>query len=358
MIKIKYYSVLCLFFLFTVLLFIFSSCQKELDEITPPPSDKVIVPNSAVSNYIQHIALHDGSPDNILDNASCISLVLPLTVMVNEQEIKIESSDDFIEVENILDEFENDNDSLRIIFPVTVTLADHTERIINNSDELEDIGDECTEGGSDDDIECVDFQYPLTFTVYDSQNQLSSVTVINNDEELFTFFDTMEEGDLASFKFPVLVILGGGEEITIDNNDQLEAVIESSIDECDEDDDNDHDEDDADDTGFITALLNSNWQITYFFDGSDETGAFADFVFIFHEDGATLSTNGVSSIQGTWDTNGDNGSINIKLNLGEEAPLDAIMEDWEVVEFNSSLIKLQDVSEEDQTVTTLVFERK
>lgn len=358
MIKIKYYSVLCLFFLFTVLLFIFSSCQKELEEITLPPSDKVIVPNSAVSNYIQRIALRDGSSDNIFDNASCISLVLPLTIVVNGQEIKIDSSEDFIKAEHILDEFENDSDSLRIIFPVTVTLADHTELIINNNDELEDISDECTEGGNDDDIECVDFQYPLTFSVYDSQNQLSSVIVIDNDEDLFKFFDTLEEADLISFKFPVLVILVGGEEITINNNDQLEAVIESSMDDCDEDDDNDHDDDDADDTGFITALLNSNWQITYFFDGSDETGSFADFVFIFHEDGTTLSTNGVSSIQGTWDTNGDDGSINIKLNLGEEAPLDTITEDWELVEFNSSLIKLQYVSEEDQTVTTLVFEKK
>lgn len=198
MIKIKYYSVLCLFVLFTVLLFIFSGCQEELEEITPPPSDKVLVPNSAVSNYIQSIALHDGSPDNILDNASCISLVLPLTVVVNGQEIEIDSSDDFIEVENILDEFENDDDSLRIIFPASVKLADHTELIINNSDELEDIGDECTEGGSDEDIECIDFQYPLTFSVYDSQNQLSSVVAIDNDEELFKFLDTIEEADLVS----------------------------------------------------------------------------------------------------------------------------------------------------------------
>ena len=111
--KIKYYSVLCLFLAFTVLLFIFSGCQEESEEITPPPSEKVIMANSAIAGYIRSIALNDGSPDNILDNASCTVLVFPLTVVVNGQEIQVSSADDLATVEGILDESANDHDTLR-----------------------------------------------------------------------------------------------------------------------------------------------------------------------------------------------------------------------------------------------------
>lgn len=349
---------MCLFFLFSVLLFIFSSCQEESEYVTPPPTDKVILPNSAVAGYIQRIALNDGSSDNIVDHASCIALVLPVNVVVNGHEMQIDSADDFNTVERILDEFENDSDTLHIIYPFTVTLADYTEMIIGNAEDFEDVVEECIEGGHDEDIECVDFQYPLTFTVYDSQNQLSRVVTINDDQELFEFFDSLKETDLASFKFPVMVTLAGGEEITINSNDQLEDVIEDTMGDCDEDDDNDHNDDDADDTEFVAVILNGNWQITSFFEGTDQTDSFAGFVFTFHADGNTLATDGVSSIYGIWDTNGDYGFIEFELDLEAENPFDRISEDWQVVEFNSSRIKLQNVNETDQSVTTLVLEKE
>lgn len=356
--KIRYYSILCLFLLFTALLFIFSGCQEESEEITPPPSGKVIMPNSVVADLIQRIALNDGSSDNIIDNSSCTTLALPVTLVVNGQEIKIDSADDFETVERILDEFENDDDTLRIIFPVTVTISDYTELIINNDEEWEDISEQCTEGGQDDDIECVDFQYPLTFSVYDSDNQLSDVITLNDDQELYKFFDTLNEGDLVSFKFPVMVILSGGEEIPINNNDQLEDFIENAIDDCDEDDDIDHNDDDADDTGLIAVLTNGDWEIAYFFDGKDETGAFADFVFTFKADGTATATNGVSSANGTWKSYGDGGFLELDLDFRNEVPLDNIQEDWELIEFSDATIKLKDVSEVDGTVTTLNFKKK
>ena len=343
---------MCLF-----LLFIFSGCQEESEEITPPPSGKVIMPNSVLADLIQRIALKDGSSDNIIDNSSCTTLELPVTVVVNGQEIKIDSADDFKTVERILDEFENDNDTLSIIFPVTVTISDYTELIINNDEEWEDIIDQCTEGGHDDDIECVDFQYPLTFSVYDSKNQLSDVITINDDGELYRFFDTQEEGDLVGFKFPITVILFDGEEITINNNDQLKGVIENASDDCDEDDDNDHNDDDADDAALINALLASDWEITYFFNGTDKTKAFADFVLKFFSDRTASATDWVSLVKGTWQSYGDEGFLELEFDF-EDAPFNDLQKDWELVEFTDSFIKLKNVSEEDGSVSTLFFKKK
>ena len=355
--KARFFLILSFFPLFALVLSVLSGCQEGIEEISRPQADKVIEANSPISNLIQRIALNDGSFDNILDNSSCTSLVLPVTVTVNGQTIKIDSADDFKTVERILDEFENDDDTLRIIFPVKVTLADHTELIIRNEEELERIIERCKEDGFDEDIECVDFKYPLTFSIYDSKNQLPNVITINDDPELYRFFDTQEEGDLVGFKFPITVILFDGEEITINNNDQLKGVIENASDDCDEDDDSDHNDDDADDAALINALLASDWEITHFFNGTDKTKAFADFVLKFFSDRTASATDGVSLVKGTWQSYGDEGFLELEFDF-EEAPFNDLQKDWELVEFTDSSIKLKNVSEKDGSVSTLFFKKK
>lgn len=354
--NVRYYSVLCLFVLFTVFLCISSGCQEESEEVALPPSEQVITSNSAIAGYIRSIALNDGSSDNIVDNASCTALVFPVTAVVNGHEILINSADDLKTVERILDASVNDHDTVSIIFPVAVILPDHTQLVINNAEEFEDIAEQCTEGGHDEDIECVDFKYPLTFSVYDSQNQVSRVITINDDEELFSFFDRLEEGHFAGFKFPITVIVAGGDEITVTNNDLLEDIIEDHMDDCDEDDDNDHNDDDADDTGLIAALLAADWKITHYFAGTDQTQLFADFMITFPDDSTTLSSDGVSSVTGEWDTNGDDGTLELELELGQESPFHTMPDIWDVLEFNSSVMRLKNVNKEDGSETTMVLE--
>jgi hypothetical protein len=334
------------------------ACQEESEEITPPPSDKAILPNFIMANYIQRISLHDGSSDNIIDNSSCITIAFPVTVVVNGQQMTIDSEDDFKTVERVLDEFANDNDTLHIIFPVAITLADHSELTINNSEELEDIMEPCTEGGHDDDIECVDFKYPLTFAIYNFEHQLSDIISLNDDQELYEFFFTLEESELVSFRFPVTVVMSEGEEIMANSNDQLEEIIENAMDDCDEDDDNDHNDDDADDTALVAVLTDGMWGITYFFDGTNQTSAFADFIFTLNSDGTSLATDGTSSFDGTWKSYGDNGSLELEFDFGKETPFHHIQEDFEVNEFNSSIIKLEDDGEQNEPATALVFEKR
>lgn len=354
--KTRYYSVLCLFVLLHVLLLLFSSCQEESEEIVLPSSDKAILPGSLLGDYISRIALNDGSPDNIVDNASCTRLVFPVMVVVNGQEVEIASADDLSTVEGIIDESDNDQDDVRILFPVTVTLTDHTELVINNAEEFEDLADLCTEGGLDDDIECVDFKYPLTISVYDSDNQVSRVISINDDKELFTLFDNLEEGHIASFTFPVTAIVAGG-EMTFTDNHHMEDVIEDYMDDCDEDDDNDHNDDDADDSGLITTLLGGDWKITHYFATTDDTELFADFVITFLDDSTTLSSDGISSISGEWETNGDDGTLVLELELGEEEPFNTMPHKWDVVEFNSALIQLKHLNPEDGSEAAMTLEK-
>lgn len=355
--NLRYNSGLCVMLFFVVFLFVLTGCQEESEEITWPPPDEVIAPNSQVKKLIQRIAFHDGSSDNILDYSNCSSVVLPVSVVVNGQQITINSEDDLKTVERIFDEMENDEDTLSIIFPITVILKDHDQLIINNQEELEEIIDQCTESGDDDDIECIDFKYSLTFSVYDSDNQLSEVITIEDDQQLFEFFKDLDSDLLVGFKFPITIVLSNGEEIAINDNDQLEDIVENAIDDCDEDDDNDYNDDDIDDSGLNAVLIVGEWKISSFIEETDKTSEFASIRFTFNADGSALADDGESITGGIWESYGDNGILELELDFGEEIPFEDIMKEWELTDYNNSVIKLKHTSEENELLSILVFEK-
>ena len=333
-----------------------SGCQKEIDETIDTPTAEVFTPESVVADLVQRTSLRDGSSDNIVDGLSCTSLVLPITAHVNGLEITIDSEEDFITVEHILDKFDDDDDLIELFFPVTVIMADHSELVLQSEKDLEDLIDQCTEDGSDDDIECVDFKFPLNISVFDSENQLSDVITITDDKKLHDFIHDLDENDFAGFDFPITVVLYDGAEMIIQDNDQLEDVLKNAIDDCDEDDDNDFNEDDVDDTNLVNVLIDGNWAITYFFDDKDETADFAGYVFTFLENGTAKAVKGDVVVEGTWDSNGDDGSLELDLNFGEMEPLEELMDDWDLIEFDGTIIKLKDVSGGDGTIDYLTFE--
>ncbi len=331
-----------LFLLFAGLLLLVSGCQQESEQITPIPTEKVITSNSALAILIERVSLNDGSPDNILDNASCTALVLPVTVLVNGQSVQINSEEDLKQVERIWDELPGDDDTVAIQFPITVTLADHTAVVLPDEDALEALVESCTEGGSDDDIECVDFNYPFTISVYDSKNQLSDVVTINNDVQLFAFFDNLDSTELAGIQFPIVVTLSDGSEVSITGNSHLEELIGSATDDCDEDDDNDFEDDDVDTAALYAILTNGSWKVDYFLDESDKTSLFSAYAFTFNAGDVANATDGGTNVPGLWKPYGDDGSLELDLDFGETPPFVLIKEDWEVVTYSATVMELTD----------------
>lgn len=354
--KIRYYSIWCLMLLSLLLLSVLSGCQKEFENITPPSDDKAIPANSALAQQLQNVALNDGSLDNIIDRSSCMELVLPVTVVANGQELEINTADDFELVERIFDEDQNDQDVVIINFPVTVILADHTELTIDNQEELNDLTDEC-DNGPDDDIECLDFKYPLTFSLYDPVNQVADIVTINDDKSLFRFFDELDDSQFAGFTFPVTMVLSDEEEITINDNNELRNALKDFGDDCDEDDDNDFNDDDVDDTEFVGVLIDGVWKITTFFDSADKLKTFEDFVFTFNADGTVSATDGVTTVFGVWEGYGGDGKLELQLNFGDEKPFDEISRDWQMVNYSSTVIRLRNRDVQNDSVSRLVFEK-
>lgn len=343
------------FILIAIVGLLLGGCQEEVIEIIDPQDTTTISADSPVAVLVQKTSMKDGSFDNILDNSSCTSVVLPVTVIANGVELVINSEEDFKLVERIFDESDTDDDILEFIYPITLILADHEEVTVNNDDELEDLVEDCIEGGGDDDIECLDFIYPISISIYDGTNQVLDVVIIHNDQELHDLFESLKDEGFVSFDFP-LTLLVDSVEVVVNDNKELEDLIEDVADSCDEDDDNDFNDDDIDDTDLRAVVLNGEWAITYFFDDVDETSQFSGFVFAFFEDRSATATKDGIVVGGSWATYGDDGTLELELDFGTESPLDELDDDWDIIEFGEDIIRLKDTSG-DGSEEFLTFER-
>ena len=105
----------------------FSSCRSESDILIEDTDNQTIKPTSKTANLMLKVSMNDGSIDNIIDNSTCFTVKLPVTVIANGSEEIINSVEDFQIIEDIFAEFNNDTDELEIIFPITVIFNDYTE---------------------------------------------------------------------------------------------------------------------------------------------------------------------------------------------------------------------------------------
>jgi len=290
-----------LFKLLTITFFallVFTSCQDEIIEETQINEQELIVANSELANLLQSTAARDGSVDNILDNANCLSINLPVTVIVNDITITINTLEDLELIEDIFDEFENDSDVLELLFPITIILNDHEEIVINNQDELDAFIEQCTDY-SDDDIECIDFHYPISFSIYNTQFQIIETVFIENDRELHHFLERIENSNsgalLVSLNFPITMVYANGETIEVHNNQELARVLNEARENCD-------DKEACRKQVVDRYLQECYWEI-HRYNGDDN---FRDFDIYFKENGELLIVNenstGVANITGIWRT--------------------------------------------------------
>lgn len=344
--------------LLSLIVFVLANgCQQEVIEIIQPPADEVIIPGSPVAGLVERVSMKDGSADNILDKTSCLTLVLPVTVRIDDDLYRIETEEDIKWLEEILED--DDEDDLEIIYPVTGLLPDYTEVIINGEDELDDVRKGCTGDGDDEDIECVDFRYPLTIFGYDAENQLSEVVTISNDRQLYEFFDEIGEDELYSFEFPLVLVLAGNGEIVAGNNDELEDIIEDAGDDCDEDD-SDFNDDDSEAVDFAEILTTGEWEVKLYKEAQEEkTGLFAGYLFVFHPDGRVEVDTGDEIFYGSWEIGNDDGNLELELEFDDDILLDEIGEDWEVIGYDDTTIRLADGTDDlEDEEEQLTFGRK
>lgn len=328
---------------------LFSSCQKEDKEFIDETNEETITASSPLTFLLLRASQNAGDIDDIIDGNSCASVEFPITVIANGQKVILQNEDDLEIIEDIFDQFPNDVDTLEIIFPITVILDDFTDIIINNQEELDALILACESGGGDDSISCLDFQYPITFFVYDNNQQQTGTVTVNSDLELFIFLQSLDSDDFISIDYPITVILDDGSTVEVNDNEQLQDLIE----DCD--DNSGGNDDPIDPSEFEQNLTSGVWYVTYFFDDFDETSDFAGYEFTFATDNTAQATNGSNTVPGTWMYDGGS-TPDLDLFFGNASPFDELDEDWDVIEATNEIIRLRDESG-DGSIDYLTFER-
>ena len=79
---------------------------------------------------MQSTVTNDGSVDDIMDDADCFSVDLPVTVLVNDLSITINTLSDLQLIEDIYNEFDTDEDSLEFSFPITIILYNYENKLV------------------------------------------------------------------------------------------------------------------------------------------------------------------------------------------------------------------------------------
>ena len=297
--QIKFYV---LFTFFALLLF--SSCQDEATELIEPDESETLVANSGLANLMFNVAANPVARDNVLDNSNCFSVELPVTIEIGGITITINEEEDLEELEDLLEDFEGELPDF--VFPITVIFSDFSELVIENQEQFEAILDECFE--DDDTIECVDFVYPISFSIFNSEFVIIDTITIESRRELYAFLERLEDeaGTLiVGLNFPVELEFFNGETLQVNSNQELSEAIERARNVCD------------DETIIecrpeeISAYLKEcSWII------NDEFEDFRDLMITFNEDG-TLVINGENlpnEISGAWNVElTDNGTfLNIR----------------------------------------------
>lgn len=307
-------------FLLVGLLISITSCSTD-DGLNDDRTAATITANSRVALLMSKTTTNDGSADNIIDSANCLSVELPVTVTVNGTTIIIDDEDGYQDIEDIIDLFDDDVDSVVISYPITVILADYSTITVNSDAELAVLTANCAdENDIDDDIECIDFQYPITASVFDANNVLVNTVTINNDNDMYNFIDDLDETASVTINFPISVILADGTTQTINNVQELENAIEIAEDSCDEDDDYDYDDDDCDTctTGDLDSIFATCLQFEVDdlkLNDTDFEDNYVGYIFTFNNDGTITVVENTNTWNGTWSASGTANDIDVIINI-------------------------------------------
>jgi len=329
-------------------LFLLIGCQKEYVEIEEPDKSVTISSIDPVADLILKVTLKDGSYDNIIDRCSEISINFPYYIQVNEEVLYISSQE---EIENLKLVYYQYRDDIEIIYPVKVTFSDYSEGILSNEDDLEIIQEQYNSSLIDDDIECIDFVYPIELSLYNDKKQSLDVVNANNDSELYNVFANIDEL-LIDISFPIELKLTDGQIVSISNNIQLEEQIENTMNSCDENDDVEFDDDDYPYEDLITA---QNWSVTLYADTTNETTSFDGYVFSFKPDYTVQVETGIGVVYGDWEVVIDAVPIlEIEFDTDDE-PFIWLNAGWEIKNINSESIEMQAESDNEGYTKKLNF---
>lgn len=319
-----------------VTVMVFISCQDE-ETLVIQDITQNLTAKSPLASLISRVSQNPTAKDNILDNSSCFNVQLPVSVIVNGKPITVSSQNDYKVVQAALDAFSNDDDVVNFVYPITIQYRNFKTELITNPDQLEDVIDDCDDDDGFDEIDCININYPISFSIYNANNQIAKTIAIQNDIDLYNFLKDLESNVFISINYPISITNFKGQNIVITNNYNFESNIEDGIKDCNTNSSS------VGNQNFASILTNGTWHVSYFFNKIDETSNYNGYNFTFNSNGTVMVVKEKNTIAGNWSTLVNSGQ-DIFLLKFDDSKLEELEEDWKITEYTTTNVRLKNES--------------
>jgi len=213
-------------FLFLLPIAIFG-CMKEID-LTEGENPNTNNANSETSNYYKRIGMYDGSFDDLIDNISCSSVKLPVSLLANNIPLTITKIADYQLVLNIFNLSPIDTDTVVFNFPITIINQDYSQTSVTSQSQFNNLSGLCNQAiGA---ITCVDIVYPIKISLYNTTTEQTTIISIVNDRNLFDFMANLSVKEVYSVQYPINVKIIGNVNISVSGDIQLKSIINDCLD--------------------------------------------------------------------------------------------------------------------------------
>jgi len=208
----------------------FTSCQSEIEnEQGENPNTNSA--NSTTTTNLKRTSMYDGSFDDFLDGASCSSILLPVTAKVNGVQVSVLNQLDYQQVISILGQYNDDQDTVVLQFPLKVKLSNYSEVTVNSQTEYNAILAACTaaEVVGQKAISSVNITFPITILTFDLTLKQTGSVVITSEQQLFTYMSNLSSTELYAVNYPVSATIADGTKVTISSDAELQTTVNAAV---------------------------------------------------------------------------------------------------------------------------------
>ena len=323
------------------IVFLFSvSCQKEENELLQETNDTIAMGTPLLS-LLTRVVQNPTSHDNVVDNSNFFRVQLPVSVIVNEQQITVNNTTDYQLIQDAIDAFTTDDDIVNFSFPITIVFQDYRNQIITSQNELDDVIDNFNDEDNFHEIDCLTINYPIVINTFDSTNQVANTITFSNNNDLYRFLQNLNGATIVSINYPFSIQNSNGQTVVINSNNELEIAIEEAIGECNSNSGGGNGG--PNDLG--TVVGDGTCYITYYFNNNIvQTSDFNGYNFTFNSTNTINVLGNGNTINGTWEINSNGNEKRIEFEF-EGNILERLSEKWKVVEYTNNIIRLRLVGE-------------
>lgn len=336
-------------YIFSILLFvsIFFSCQNENQTIISNPLESLTTATPLYS-LLSRVTQNPTSYDNIIDNSSCFSVKFPLNVIANSQSVYLTSANDLSLVNAIFNQSSYDVDKVICVYPITIIYKNFQEVQVQNYQQFHDLRENCEIDEAFDEINCIDFNYPIALNLYETNSHASSSFYLKNDKEFYNFLESLTANQVYSLVYPISSHKTNGQTIVANSSKELTNAIESSIPECNNT---------SNSLTLSDVIINGNWNVSYFLhETENQTLDYNGYVFVFYNDGSVIATKNSISTSGTWNIYSSYGVLKMNIDF-DNSKLDELEKDWKVIEYNANTFRLSYQENSNSETNYLYFDK-